>query len=351
MNENLISYIKNVIDLRGSFSAISHVEKESEAMKIWARWIITHRSLCHQQNLLLPDDEVYDSKFILELQDKGVNTEHSIFLHDWLVTACRKVNKQFTPLATMEHGGLHGTIPVTVRVGTKSISLTCSDIEQTVPFSVYNSMSRRYTPSTLSHAKDGYIWLCATMYNLLDGKGLQWAVPPRVMSILQTNLGCYTELFASPLNAYNRNYYSLFPVDRVFGSSGNFFTAPDSDFEHGAFQVNPPFIDPLFTKTTDRILDLLDRADVQGKNLTFVYIMPDWDNFATHDMVAEARFCVKKIRLSAGHHYYYQYATGTYIRARFGTNIFFLSTNVKCCTHDMERDILHAFSRFKGGYK
>lgn len=351
MNENLINYINDVIRLRGSFSTISHVEKDSESMKIWARWIITHRSLCKQRNLLLPDDEVYDSKFILELQDKGVNVDHSIFMHDWLLNECRKVNKHFTPFATVEYGGIHGDIPVIACVGTKTITLKCSNIEQSIPFSVYNSMSRKYTPPALSASKDSYIWLCSTMYNLLDGKGLQWAVPPRVMDILQTHLGCYTELFASPLNAYNKNYYSLFPIDRVFGSLGNFFDAPDSAFERGAYQVNPPFIDPLFTKTTERILDLLDKADIAGQSLTFVYIMPDWDNFATYDMVSEDRFCVKKIRLSPGQHHYYQYATGTYIRARFGTNIFFLSTNVKCCSHDMEKEILYAFSRFKGGYK
>jgi hypothetical protein len=346
MNENLISYIKEVIQLRGSFSNISHIEKDSEAMKIWARWIITHRSLCTQGNLVLPDDDIYDSKIILEMQDKGVSVRHSMYLHDWLYAECRLINKHFSPIATLEYGGIHGHLPIIVKHSIKSntVKLTCDSIVQTLPISVYNRMTRSFKPTKLIKTKDSYIWLCTTLYNLFDAHGLQWAVPPKVMNLLQTNIGCYTELFASPLNAYNNNYYSLFPTDKVFGSLGNFFTAPYSNFIEGSYQVNPPFIDPLFTRTTEKILELLDIADANKKDLTFVYIMPQWDDFITYNMVSEARFCVKKIRLFPNSHFYYQYDTDTYIRARFGTNIFFLSTNVKCCTHSLEKDIMHAFT-------
>jgi hypothetical protein len=343
MNDDLIFYIKEITKLRKLFSIISHVEKESEVMKIWARWIITHRSVCPQGNLVLPDDETYDSKLILELQDKGVTSKHSIFLHDWLIAECRTINKHFTPTASVEFGGIHGNIPITYAIKNNTVKLTCSGIEQLIPITVYNQMSRTFRPPQLTKKKNGYIWLCAALYGLLDGKGLQWAVPPKVMGLLQTNLGCYTELFASPLNVYNKNYYSLFPIDTVFGSRGNFFTAPDSDFTEGAYQVNPPFIDPLFTKTTNKILELLDIADSAGKELTFVYIMPEWNDFPTYTMVSEARFCVKQIKLHANSHYYYQYGTSSFIRARFGTNIFFLSTNTKCCTHTLEKELIHAF--------
>lgn len=348
MNKDLVSYIKNVLHLRQSFFQASHVIKETEAMKIWARWIISHRSLCRQENIYLPDDNVYDYQVLLELQDKGVSVEQSVCVYEWLRSECCQINSKYTPTATVEYGGIHGTIPV---IQTKDaegyIILECSGILQYLPYNLYTRMSRLYRAhgSCTEHdMKNNYMWLCATLYSLLDGKGLQWAVPPKVMNILNSDLGCCTELFASPLNTYNDNYYSLFLLDKVFGSRGNFFTAKDTDFIEGTYQVNPPFIDSLFTRTTERILELLTIADKNNKELTFVYIMPEWKDFQTFNMVSEAHYCVKQIHLSAHTHFYYQYDTGTYIRARFGSYIFFLSTNTKCCSNILERDIRYGFS-------
>lgn len=346
MNENLITYIGEILDLRGRFSTISHVDKKSEVMKVWARWIITHRSLCSQGNLVLPDDGEYDSQLIVELQEKGVSKTYAYYLHDWLITECRRINKNYNPIATVEHGGIHGNIPVALNLngGTVSISLKSPNRSlQIIPISVYNRMSRHYTG--LPSQKNSYIWLCTTLYSILDGKGLQWAVPPAVMELLQSNLGCYTELFASPLNAYNKQYYSLFSLDYVFGSKGNFFMAPNSHFIEGTYQINPPFIDQLFTKTSERIIELLEVADLADRELTFIYIMPEWKDFTTYNMISESRFCVKRVFFRSGQHYYYQYSNGSYIPARFGSYMIFLSTNNKICTNTLENNIRYAFQR------
>jgi hypothetical protein len=351
MNINLISYIDQILKLRGQFSAISHINKGSEAMKIWARWIITHRSLCHQHNLILPDDEEYDIQFIKELQEKGVDKEHAVYLHDWLIMECRTINKSYSLIATSEWGGIHGDQPVSVQLGNGFITMTAGQPgqpgqpprSQIIPTSVYNRMSRAYTG--IPRHKNSYIWFCTTVYSLLDGKGLQWAVPPAVMSLLQSHLGCYTELFASPLNNYNKQYYSLFPLDNIFGSKGNFFHAPDSHFKEGAFQINPPFIDQLFTKTGERVLDLLEKADLANRELTFIYIMPEWKDFPAYNIMIESRFMQRKIFLRSGQHYYYQYSNGSYIPARFGTHMFFLSTNPKICSSALESNIRYSFQQ------
>lgn len=346
---SVVKHIENILTIRDHFHHISRIDKTSEIMKVWARWIITHRSLCKQHNLVLPDDNEYDSQLIIELQEKGVNRAHAVFLHRWLIDECNRINKSYTPVATMENGGLD--LGVKVKVEARShdnssqqmeLSLDGKDI-QTLPKLVYMRMSRRFTGVPCK--KDNYIWLCATLYSLLDGKGLQWAVPPQVMSLLQSNLSCYTELFASPLNSYNTNYYSLFAMDRLFGSKGNFFHAPNTDFQEGTYQINPPFIDQLFTKTSERVLELLDIADAAGKELTFIYIMPEWKDFQTYDMIAESRFCVKRIFLRSGQHYYYQYSSGSYIPARFGSYMFFLSTNSRICSNSLESNIRYAFAK------
>ena len=203
-------------------------------------------------------------------------------------------------------------------------------------------MSRNYR--YLPDSKNSYIWLCAAVYGILGCKGLQWAVPSRVLDILRDNLNCNTELFASPINNYYNNYYSLFESDRAFGSKGSFFSAPDSDFVKGCYQINPPFIDPIFTKTTEKILHYLSVAEEHQEELTFIYIMPEWKDFTTYNMVSESRFCVKTITLKSNHHRYFQYCTAGYIPARFNSYIIFLSTNTKICSNSLEHNIRYSFS-------
>ena len=342
MNGDLTSYIRNIINLRGDFGKISKVYRQSEALKIWARWIITHRSLCKQSNLILPDDETFDTQLIVELQEKGCNYDHALYLQEFLINECRKINKNYNRTATVENGGLHGTETINTSLSGRNITMECNSYKEILPISVYNKMSRNYR--YLPDSKNSYIWLCAAVYGILGCKGLQWAVPSRVLDILRDNLNCNTELFASPINNYYNNYYSLFESDRAFGSKGSFFSAPDSDFVKGCYQINPPFIDPIFTKTTEKILHYLSVAEEHQEELTFIYIMPEWKDFTTYNMVSESRFCVKTITLKSNHHRYFQYCTAGYIPARFNSYIIFLSTNTKICSNSLEHNIRYSFS-------
>lgn len=337
-------HIKGIQDLRKELGVRANIKREGEVSKIWARWIITHRSLFKQDYMYLPSDTEYDYQLLTELQTKGCDNPKAIY--NFLIESCLVLNAKCGSLkAEMESGGIHGSLPVTLHEEGKYIILSCDGISDKLPISVYKKMGRMYKNAGLApeNIKNKYIWLIITFYSLLDCKGLQWAVPSAVMAILKQDMGCDVELFASPINSLHMNYYSLFPQDKYFGSRGNFFHAPDSHFTEGTFQVNPPFIVSLFVKTTERILDLLEKADSAGKNLTFIYIMPEWEDFSAYDMVAETRFCVRQIKLEAHQHYYYQYSTGGYIKARFGTLVIFLSTDMKCCGNELERAIKIAF--------
>lgn len=48
-----------------------------------------------------------------------------------------------------------------------------------------------------------------------------WRTPPPVLTAIQTTFGCYTEMFASPLNVHHASetYFSAFPADAVFGAN------------------------------------------------------------------------------------------------------------------------------------
>ena len=72
--------------------------------------------------------------------------------------------------------------------------------------------------------------------------------------------------------------------------------------------------------------------------------MPQWEDFDTFNMVIESPFCVRHIHLKPHLHFYYQYITNTYIRARFGTSVVFLSTSAKCCDNHTASEIVNAFS-------
>lgn len=353
MNHELVNYIKQLTNLKDSFILISHVSKDSEIMKIWARWIITHRSIFSQKSLCLPSDHVFDGQLVTELIDKGCPKGHAYYLHDWLWSQTSKINKNFQLVADTNKGGIHGDVEIYAKIRSNyqsadSVTLSCNELYTTLPKKIYHKLVKNIDKDTLKlKYQDNYIWLISTLYGLLDGHGLQWAVPEKVMVLLHNQLGCDTELFASPINNYYRNYYSIFQYDELFGSKGNFFNAPDSDFKSGSFQVNPPFIDSLFTKTTQKILRWLSIADSNNEDLTFVYIMPKWQEFVTYNMVVESPYCIKNIDLHADRHYYYAYTNDTYIKARFGTSVIILSTDNNIGKCRIEKDIIKSFQNPK----
>eukprot|EP00923_Selenidium_pygospionis_P007603 GHVN01013002.1.p1 GENE.GHVN01013002.1~~GHVN01013002.1.p1 ORF type:complete len:483 (+),score=81.08 GHVN01013002.1:48-1496(+) len=85
---------------------------------------------------------------------------------------------------------------------------------------------------------------------LFEGRGLQAAVPTRVVDVLIASpFNLQYEAFASPFNRHvNLVYYSLFEdVDHQFGSLGNFFhaLAQPKQMASGSYLVNPPFDERL----------------------------------------------------------------------------------------------------------
>ena len=125
---------------------------------------------------------------------------------------------------------------------------------------------------------DQNIYLMAMNYHMLEGYSLQWSIPEKTIRYISETFNCHTELFASPFNVKLKYYYSLFQRDMYFGSRGNFFNAPDSDFIRGSYEVNPPFIEIIFLNAIHRILKFLTIAEKNGERLTFIFIIPAWQD-------------------------------------------------------------------------
>ena len=114
----------------------------------------------------------------------------------------------------------------------------------------------------------------ALRYDSLSGCkcAYQAALPPPVMELLRSELGCAHECFASPLNQHLGSFCSAFAdTDRAFGSKGSFF-----DFRpcEGSFECNPPFDSQSIDACLEHVLALL-RASEQP--LTFVVTVPSLD--------------------------------------------------------------------------
>jgi hypothetical protein len=348
--ENYITYLHAIVRLRDSLIQKSGI-KFVEGLKIWARYIITHISLFDASNrfTILPVDNEFDYQFIQEYMSNGCPSEQVYQLYGDLQNAKALLLELYPGLPDTT------TDPLPIKIdhgppGTPSlITLIYDGAEARHRYSLgkrlYGKLCRMYTRTNLGpiEAQDQYIWLILALYQILDGHSLQWAVPPAVMWVFKEKLYCNTDIFASPMNTYNNRYYSLFHFDTFFGSLGNFFTAPDDHFVSGSYHVNPPFIISLFTKTTDRILSLLERAEKNGQDLTFVYIMPDWNYFEAYNTVYMNRFGKKHIFIPPGQSYYHQYRTDTYILSSFGTHIFVLSTCYDICPIDLESDVCKNF--------
>jgi len=136
-----------------------------------------------------------------------------------------------------------------------------------------------------------------------EGRGLQCSVPKVVLDVLRTKLAVTCECFASPLNAYCPEYFSIFPdTDCPFGSRGSFFDK-DVNLYRGSFEVNPPFDERIMERVVGRLLGWLSNS---SQPLSFSVVVPFWDNGPCKYLttLCSNRFNRASITLAKGNHAY-----------------------------------------------
>ncbi|KAI8606989.1 phosphorylated CTD interacting factor 1 WW domain-containing protein, partial [Chytriomyces sp. MP71] len=137
-------------------------------------------------------------------------------------------------------------------------------------------------------------------YQSLLGHGFQAALPNVAFAILHRELGVDMECFASPLNARWGAHCSAFPdTDAPFGSLGDFFAFKPHE---GSFEVNPPFVRPIMEKSALHVVTLLERAEGCAKALSFVVILPAWEECACWDLLKGSRWLQGMTLLPGGKH-------------------------------------------------
>ena len=196
-----------------------------------------------------------------------------------------------------------------------------------------NNNQRSYVTSKSEYQNQFHSELFCILcrYDMLQGSGLQAAIPGRVMDTLLTEFDCHFECFASPLNCRYESYASAFEFDQVFGSIGNFF---DIDFTNaqggggrgGCYEANPPFTEEVICKMNKKIQYSLQRMSSPNKEertettstdeeetddrltvpppLMFIVFVPAWKSSKAYQGLLENPFLTHRLILEQGKHWY-----------------------------------------------
>lgn len=143
----------------------------------------------------------------------------------------------------------------------------------TIPLSRWKKLMFSFQSDNLD--MDEIIWCLILRYKCLSSHNHQLAVSPIIMEKMNNDLNLEFECFASSLNSHFSNYCSVFyDLEKYFGSFGSFFRIlPIS----GTFGFNPPYEKIIIEKGVNNILKLLNIANNNNKNLSFILTLPIWD--------------------------------------------------------------------------
>lgn len=301
----------------------SQCDKRREIYKIWAHWLI--RILSRRPNNFHPlvkiPTDLEDEHILKHMEQNRVALSKALVIYKELIDQYNILHaiyaseheKLFSdPILLSE---LQGKINLTYFTGN---SIYILGLQGT-------TLSIKLTPDKFFKLKKNYtgpkefflVYLFEYSFNyyLLDGKSLQWSIPVEIFENLK-KFNLRGELFASPVNHYCPHFYSLFEIDKLFGSMGNLFA--EKELPEGLYEVNPPFIEEIFTESSKLIVKLLEESE---SPLGFVYVMPAWVDLEGYNYLTRSKFFVESEILDRNKHFYFQCSNNKYILASFDTNI------------------------------
>ena len=143
-----------------------------------------------------------------------------------------------------------------------------------IPENIYNKLQSRYTGP--ESKLDEYIWIIIYRYQLLGSNNNQLGVLPHILEKMTNDFGLDYECFASAINATSNNFCSIYhDVEKYFGSYGSFFNLKPL---HGVYGFNPPYQKEVMDNGINKILNFIEDADNNNRELTFIITIPIWDN-------------------------------------------------------------------------
>jgi len=329
----LEQYYYDVREFKGFFIGKCSVDKKYEAYKVWAHWLI--RNLCEVSDNyhIIPSQKIAeDNDVIVHLKEKGADhTKVHEFYNQVILKAhylyqkynqfkidmisdnskIKEVSQLIEYSTTEENGNLYHLYRF------METYIKHNDLK-------YNRLKSLYKGD--QECFNFYMFEVGFNYYILDGHSLQWCIPPKVFDTLSSKLDVKTELFAAPTNVNLPLYCSLFHIDKQFGALDNFFNLDLQQILEGTFEVNPPFIERIFIKSSTMIVDFLEKSQHYNKDLMFVYIMPNWLDSKGYQMLAKSKFLIDELVFNENKHFYYQSSNDRMVLANFETHVMIVGT-------------------------
>lgn len=347
-------YYIDIRDFKNFFIKNCLVEKKYECFKVWSHWLI--RNLCESTNAnyhIIPSQIVSQDQTIIDyLQEKGHHIDKIKLFYNEVISKVTHLyqtyhqfkidqlsNKSFVRQICsniqyskeIQRGNIYHIYKF------QDIFIKHNDIKYNKLISMYNG-----DPDNLHF----YMFEIGYNYHILDGQSLQWALPPKLLSYLKDNLSMQTELFASPINTHSVDFYSLFEIDKLFGAKDNFFNISIDTLCSNTYEINPPFIENIFIKSSSQIIHILQNFQNLDKDIMFIYIMPDWLDSKGYQMLINSQFLIDELIFKEKNHYYYQSSNNRFVSANFISHMLIIGTTEaqKKWTTKIKKNIIHNFT-------
>jgi hypothetical protein len=142
-----------------------------------------------------------------------------------------------------------------------------------IPEYIFDKLKTKYNGP--ENKLDDYLWIIIYRYQLLGSNNNQLGVLPDILFKMKEDFKLDFECFASAINSTFDDYCSIYyDIESYFGSKGNFFNLIPLE---GVFGFNPPYQKNVMDTGIFKLLEFLNLATQNQKDLTFIITIPIWD--------------------------------------------------------------------------
>lgn len=171
--------------------------------------------------------------------------------------------------------------------------------------------------------KEKYLFLFYIMVGFDTGQF--WGLHPYIYNFINKHYNNCIECFASPFNNNLNQFCSLlYPIDKYYGSKGDFFEN-FMKLNNDVYIINPPFVETILVKVCDMIEKKLENNYIQ----IFLYI-PQWDDiFLPWYKRISNKYNTILCKLDKNDSIVYDYIANKPMKATFGTYFVYINSLVK----------------------
>lgn len=299
------SRYRTIVKMMDLFTIPDNFKDTYENLNILERWLLTGANDVQAgedpffAERKLQADYIYTAKMLDEFKEKGIKNYEKYYekfieyAREWLN---RDTSADVTPKVYV--------LESIMRIYDSTLSYYYA-----FPKELYKFYTDRASPTELA--------IICLRYACTLQQAQHWAMPYELYSVIFGHYGAEVEGFASPLNTqimkYNPNgkFCSLFyDTDKPMGSIGSFFT---HDYIGKTIMAGPPYIDFIYDKILDLILDHMDRSEKENIPMRFFVSISGWHDCKLAMSLDKHKFTRKKYVTQANETYFIDTKLDTYV--------------------------------------